>query len=78
MSDDRPITHRADPPKATRREWVGFAVLALPATLLETARAAFTEAVVLAAMVSAALAIVAAIVTATMLRAAGSQSSSAS
>jgi DHA2 family multidrug resistance protein-like MFS transporter len=45
--------------------------------LLESARAAFTEAVVLTAMVSAALAIAAAIVTATMLRAAGSQSSSA-
>ena len=41
------------------------------------ARAAFTEAVVLTAMVSAALAIVAPIVTATVLRAAGSQSSSA-
>ena len=33
MSDDRPITHRADPPKATRREWVGLAVLALPCLL---------------------------------------------
>ena len=48
------------------------------AALLEAARAAFTEAVVLTAMVSAALAIAAAIVTAAMLRAAGSQSSSAS
>ena len=44
------------------------------APLLETARAAFTEAVVLTAMVSALLTIVAAIVTATMLRAPGSQS----
>jgi MFS transporter, DHA2 family, multidrug resistance protein len=47
------------------------------AVLLDAARAAFTEAVVLTAMVSAALAIAAAIVTATMLRAAGSQSPSA-
>jgi MFS transporter, DHA2 family, multidrug resistance protein len=48
------------------------------AALLQAARAAFTEAVVLTAMVSAALAIAAAIITATMLRAAGSQSSSPS
>ena len=47
------------------------------AALLGAAREAFTEAVVVSAMVSAALAIAAAIVTATMLRAAGSQSSSA-
>ena len=33
MTNDRPITHRADPPKATRREWVGLAVLALPCLL---------------------------------------------
>ena len=48
------------------------------AALLETARAAFTEAVVLTAMVSAALAIVATIITAIVLRAADSPSSSAS
>jgi DHA2 family multidrug resistance protein-like MFS transporter len=33
MSNERSIANSADPPKATRREWVGLAVLALPCLL---------------------------------------------
>jgi DHA2 family multidrug resistance protein-like MFS transporter len=33
MSNESPIVNSADPPKATRREWVGLAVLALPCLL---------------------------------------------